>query len=227
MFRFKFEGKSHGWDQLFAERDVLTSTWGRSLGLSFPIDGDEDVEEAFVHFLGDRALYERCCAEAELDDNAIDPNGLTVSERLAIWIYSSTDDDWYERINDELWHPPESAEVAALSQLINAALQKLPVHAGLTYRGYYAADLDPFLAMFEPTAVIRWPGFTSSSVVPEKAFSGNILFAIRSQNGRILGLYADKPDEEEVLFKSGSRFVVVSVERREDLAVIELEELSP
>src|SRR5262245_22001524 len=76
------------------ERVVFGASWGRRLALSFPIDGDEEVEEVFVQFLGDRPLYESCCAEARLanDGDDANPHRLTASERLAIWVYSSTDD---------------------------------------------------------------------------------------------------------------------------------------
>jgi hypothetical protein len=194
--------------------------------LQFPIYGDATIEGLFVRFLGDRALYERYCAEAHAD--AAEPDGagyrLTQSERLALWIYTSTDAGWYERINGELWGAACSAEVWELSGILNAALAKFPPCNRIVYRGFRTADLDAFLATYGIGNVIRWPGFTSSTLDPEKAFEGNVLFTIRSQNGRILGAYADKPAEEEVLFPSGCRFLIVSLERREDVALIELDE---
>lgn len=192
--------------------------------MKFPIDGDDAIEELFVQFLGDRALYERCCAEANLDNDEEDDFGLTLSERLAIWVYSSTDDGWYARINGELWNGPCSEGVLLFAEVLDAALDKLPPYEGQVYRGYTASDLDAFLDQYGVGALIRWPGFTSSSLDPEKAFAGNVLFIIRSQSGRILGDYADKPFEDEVLFPKGSLYLVTSLERRENFAIIELEE---
>ena len=192
--------------------------------VSFPIDDDHDVEAVFVRFLGEFAVYADCRHRSKVEDG-VDLNGLSAAERLAIWIYSSTDSDFYARINGELWSPPCSAEVSEFSEILHLALRKLPAHDGITYRGYNAANFDDFLDQFEPGITIRWPGFTSSTLDRAEAYEGNVLFIIRSHNGRILGLYADDPGEREVLFPGGTRFQVLSVERDDDAAVIELEEV--
>jgi hypothetical protein len=186
------------------------------------IEGDD--EEVFVLFLGERMLYEQCVTESRILDQADHGHGLTEAERLAIWIYTSTDAGWYARINGELWNPPCSAEVALFASVLNVALGNIPPCDRIVYRGYNADDLDAFLGTYGIGDVIRWPGFTSSTLDPAKAFEGNVLFTIRSQKGRILGQYADKPAEEEVLFPTGCRFLIISVERRDDVAFIELEE---
>lgn len=176
----------------------------------------------FVQFLGDHARFEFCCNEAEIE--AYDPLGLSAAERLAVWIYSSTDDGWYARINGELWNGPCSDQVLKMAALLNSGLSKLPPYHGKVYRGFNTPDMDAFLETYGIGGLIRWPGFTSSTLNPEKAFEGNVLFIIHSKSGRILNSYADKPSEEEVLFSSACRFVVISLEREEDFAIIELEE---
>ncbi|HLZ05063.1 MAG TPA: ADP-ribosyltransferase domain-containing protein [Bradyrhizobium sp.] len=207
-----------------AARAVNCATWGFCLPIAFPIDGDRALDDLFVRFLGGRALYEDCCVSSRIDDDPAEPNGLSSAERLAIWIYSSTDQHWYERINGELWSPSCSTEVQQFSEILNVALRKLPTHDGIVHRGYYAADLDEFCETYDVGIVVRWPGFTSTSAVREEAFPGNVLFTIRSYSGRILGLYADKPSEREILFPSGTRYRVTFMERDDDVVVIELEE---
>lgn len=182
-----------------------------------------DEQAVIVQFLGDRPAYERCLASSGIESEPEPGYGLSGAERLAIWIYTSTDEDWYNRINGELWGACGAA-VTAFADLLNTALAKIPPCNHHVYRGYNVSDLDAFLATYGVGDLIRWPGFTSSTLDPAKAFAGNVFFTIRSQKGRILGNYADKPFEEEVLFPSGCRFLVLFVERREGDALIELEE---
>ena len=66
--------------------------------------------------------------------------------------------------------------------------------------------------------------FTSTALDRGEAYAGDVLFIIRSQTGRALGLYAHNHTEREILFPSGTRFNVTFVERDDDTAVIELEE---
>jgi hypothetical protein len=180
----------------------------------------------FIALLGgDEALYDRCLAEALTGPN---PSGLSDVERMAIWVYSSTDQKWYERINSELRGGAPSLTVQIFAELWNTALDQLPNHVGVVYRGFYAADLDgatdQILRAYDASALIEWHAFTSSSKDVKKAFPGNVLFIIRSQSGRVLGPYADKPAEEEILFKAGSRYNVTALEREADYLIVQLDE---
>jgi hypothetical protein len=172
----------------------------------------DDFESVFIDIVGgDRDVYEQCAEEAM--SRKVPHYGLTFEERMAIWIYSSTDARWYERINGSLWKPVGSdPKVTIFARLLNKALQRLPEFQGTVYRGYRAHDLAAFTERYIREQVILWPGFTSTSHRREKAFTGNVLFRILSKTGRLLGEYADAPSEEEVLIPSGSTFERLAVD---------------
>ncbi len=69
---------------------------------SRPIDGDQGLEDIFVQFLGTPRTYLDCCARAALVDG-LDGRGLSASDRLAIWVYTTQFSAWYQQINAELW----------------------------------------------------------------------------------------------------------------------------
>jgi hypothetical protein len=193
------------------------------LALSYPIDGDQIVEDVFVQFLGGRRHFLDCCRDSSLADG-IDCNGLTAAERLAIWIYSNFTSNWYQQINDELWSGSPSAAVVAFARILNGAIAKLPTHVGSVYRGIESRDLDALLAVHHYGAVVAWPGFTSTTLDRSEAYAGDVLFIVQSHTGRRLGLYAHNHNEREILFPAGTRFHVTYIEQDDDSAIIEVEE---
>jgi len=195
------------------------------LAITHPIDGEQSVEDAFVHFLGGRRFYLDCCRDSKLDDG-VDAGGLTASDRLSIWIYSNFTTDWYQQINSELWSGAPSPAVVAFARILNGAINKLPVHAGSVYRGIESRDLDALLAVHHYGATVAWPGFTSSTLDRGEAYAGDVLFVIQSRAGRKLGLYAHNHSEREVLFPAGTRFHITFVEQADDGAIIEVQEVT-
>jgi hypothetical protein len=94
---------------------------------------------------------------------------------------------------------------------LNHALEKLPQHSGMVYRG---ADLPPeVLSQYQRGAVVTEVAFLSSSLDPavahSSAFAGNVEFRIVSQTGRDISSFSTFPTEQEVLFPSGLQFSVV------------------
>jgi hypothetical protein len=166
---------------------------------NFPIGSPDEVKALFLRLLGsDVAQYEQGRQEALSKSN---PQSLSDDERLAIWFYSSTDDLWYTRVNRELWTLSPSDDIAFFAELLNAAIAKLQPESGTVFRGYRTADLAAFLAGHRVRQTIRWPGFSSSSRILGQAFPGNVLFVIKSKTGKILGSYADRPAEAEILLQ--------------------------
>jgi NAD:arginine ADP-ribosyltransferase len=195
------------------------------LAISHPIDGDQSAENTFVQLLGGHRFYLDCCQDSNLKDG-VDAGGLTAAQRLAIWIYSNFTSNWYDQINRELWSATPSRAVVEFARILNGAINKLPTYAGSVYRGIESRDLDALLEIHRYGATVAWPGFTSSSIDRGEAYAGDVLFVIQSRNGRRLGLYAHNHTEREILFPAGTRFHVTFVERDEDSAVIEVEEVT-
>jgi hypothetical protein len=181
------------------------------------------VKTLFVRFLrGGETLYERCCKKAKIDTPG--PCNLEPDERLAVWIYTATEARWYERINGSLRGLHHDPDVQFFAEILNEALAKLPRFEGDVYRGMTVPDLDVMAQRYVAGETLGWISFTSCSKVPEQAFHGNVIFIITSQNGRIIGEYADKPTEEEILFRTGFVFEVVAAERRGGRLVIQVAE---
>ncbi|UFZ06535.1 hypothetical protein LQG66_09660 [Bradyrhizobium ontarionense] len=194
------------------------------MAISHPIDGDLRREGVFVQFLGNWHTYIDCCSRARLVDG-IDPAGLSAGDRLAIWIYTTEHSRWYQQINSELWSGHPSTAVREFARILNGALQKLPVHIGAVHRGYMSDDLSKDLAKYTAGAIVDWPGFTSTSRDEDKALDGNMTFTILSRSGRVLGGYSDMPSEDEILFHAATKYRVLLVQRQNDDAVVELEEV--
>jgi len=76
------------------------------------------------------------------------------------------------------------------------------------------ADLSPdddYAATLEPGVIVSRRAFTSASTDPE-LFSGDYLYVIHGSGGVKLNNLAYRPNEQEVLFKDGTPFEILSVE---------------
>jgi hypothetical protein len=187
------------------------------------LQDDTAIEALFIRACaGNRLVYEYYCECASVDTP--DPV-LTRWERFAIWKYSSVQSYSYRAINEGLRSGSPSDDVQAVAHVMIAGLKKLPRHAGFVYRGIRVADLGSFLRGYQPGAEVEWRAFSSASLDQTKVQIGNVLFIIRSNNGRVVGPYAEHQDEQEVIFLPGSRFRVNGVERTSNKAIIDLSEL--
>jgi hypothetical protein len=129
-------------------------------------------------------------------------------------------------LNEALRSGIVDASQQARVDALNRALQKLPPHDGLVFRG---TDLPPHvLERYQPGAVVTEPTFFSTSkdlaVARSTAFAGNVEFKIVSLQGRDISAYSKFPTEQEVLFRNGSQFYVVDrkTDPRTGTTVIEM-----
>lgn len=195
-----------------------------------PVDDGVEYEGAFVGLTGNEQLYRHVCDR--VDKRAVQ-GPLSHAERIAVWLYATTSGFWYRDINTPLREhsdPPEY--VQPIIDILRRALQKLPVHNGQVYRGIRVQNLDALVDEYEPSYdgqgnEVVWHSFSSSSIDPDQAVEGNVLFIIESNDGRVLGAYADLPAEQEVVFLPGSRFRVQGLERTATRAIISLRQLAP
>jgi hypothetical protein len=159
------------------------------------------------------------------------PQFVSEVQRVAIWSYTSPD-GWYVRINQELWHGAPSSVVGGFTSVLNGALSRMYNHPGTVFRGYSEADLDFFLGDYEVGNIREFLGFTSTTKKQELAFYGNVLFIVQARTAPCQDRFPDVeqfsaiPDEKEVLFPTGTRFKVTAVERLEESAIIELEQVT-
>jgi NAD:arginine ADP-ribosyltransferase len=204
------------------------------LSISFPIDGDPVTQDIFVKFLGGPHFFTDCCRDSNLIDG-IDALGLSASERLAMWVYTSARNGWYSTLNSDLRAGAPARATTDFARILLGALHKLPQYDGEVYRSFQSRDFETDLGAYLRHPTKTWYGFSSTTldeVYCVEAYPGNLFFTIHSKTGRRLCgnspipfEYSAKPFEQEVLFAHPSKFRVVSVERRDDKASIELEEI--
>ena len=113
-------------------------------------------------------------------------------------------------------------ESARESNVLSAALRKLPAHEGTVLRGASMQLTADELAKYEPGDFVVEPRFLSVTVDPEEEFSkegGNAIWVIESKQGHSLEDLADPSmaHEKEVLFDRFARFQVLAKEYNDEL----------
>ena len=138
---------------------------------------------------------------------------LSEAEQAAIRDYT---DKGYERMNHQLRDHELTAPMARKVATLIAALDRLPPFRGDVYRGTTIPDprvLEKYRAV--GSEVVE-DAFVSSSRSALKMYIGNVFFLIESKQGRDISRWSANPEEEEVLFRPGTRFKVLAFEERED-----------
>ena len=132
-------------------------------------------------------------------------------ELVAVHRYTR-DGERSKRLNRELLKsvaagrlPPEDVQHFAFT--LRAALDKLPDYRGTVLR---RVTLKPEqLGKYIPGQVVIEHMFTSTS--KSRPYEGDTHFVIRSRTGKDISGLSARPHEEEVLFRYGTRFRVLSV----------------
>lgn len=129
--------------------------------------------------------------------------GLNEEELSALKYYS---DSGYGCLNSYLRSSDNRDEnIDYMIQVLNRGLDKLPSYQGVVKRG--ASLPESIRESHAVGAVLEYDAFTSTST--NSGFSGADMFIIQSQSGKpIMGFSAHR-SENEVLFKSGTKFKVL------------------
>jgi len=105
---------------------------------------------------------------------------------------------------------------------LNDALDKLPNYQGVVGRG---ATVKPDVIMsYKEGMIIEERAFTSAS--KGTGWSGNLKLKITSKTGTDVNALSMHPGENEVLFKSGTRFKVTKVSTHANTTHVEMEEIA-
>lgn len=152
--------------------------------------------------------------------------GLTAFERALIRQYTESGSD---KINGILrFSPSKRAEIAPLVDSLDRALARLPNYQGVVYRGTaFNSVMDQ---QFQKGKVVPDPAFVSATRdrAIAKEFGLGASFVIRSRTGKLIDRFSARPDEQEVLFRPGTRFKVLSrVKTPEGVEEIVLDEVGP
>ena len=128
-------------------------------------------------------------------------------ELAAVRGYTTAD---YSMLNSAL-RTQDAAELTRLKPYLDSAvagMEKLPNYEGTVYRG---TSLSPdILAKYVPGQTVVEDAFTSTSKTLQASFDGNTKFVIQSLQGKDVSLLSKYPGEQEILFRPGSPFKVLS-----------------
>ncbi|WP_168246767.1 RHS repeat-associated core domain-containing protein [Pseudoalteromonas sp. MEBiC 03607] len=154
---------------------------------------------------------------------------LSREEFLSISVYTT---NLYEPINNGLrgFSSDNKKKWSRVVENANKGLEKLAENPEFRYEGEVVRGdkfSDDLLDELFPIGGIHHEkGFKSTSFNPDKSFPGNTKITIKSKNGvKVADTASVAPHEEEVLFKSGTKFKVISREKVNGKNFIELEEV--
>lgn len=134
--------------------------------------------------------------------------GLEAREVSAIKFYTG---DGYRCLNQYLWGKDRN-EKQAVVETLNSALGKLPEYQGFVARG--TSLPDSIRATHTLGATVTYEAFTSTSSV--RGWGGSDKFLIYSVTGRPVMSLSSLTHENEVLFKSGTKFRIISIKGESD-----------
>ena len=140
---------------------------------------------------------------------------MTDPELVTTYAYTTEEAVWshYARLNAALRDaakpggPKVPRRYEDYRLTLNDALDKLPDQPGTSWRGANLSREER--AEYVPGNIVSWPAFSSTSRRKEKAFYRNSLFRVEGHHGKDIKPYSAVPSEDEMLFKSGSRFRVL------------------
>jgi hypothetical protein len=116
----------------------------------------------------------------------------------------------YRGINKGLREGSLTPDQWQFTKGVNRGLDKLPPYEGTVYRK--VADMDgKIFSTFQPGTIVEERGFMSTSK-NINVWGGDTKFTIASKTGRSVVHISSHKSEQEVLFKSGSRFFVKKVD---------------
>jgi NAD:arginine ADP-ribosyltransferase. len=110
-------------------------------------------------------------------------------------------------------------------KFMTEALNKLPNYEGVVFRGSKVEQKQ--LAKYKVGQIITEQGFTSTSskLAVAQAFSGNVFYTIVSKTGKAIKDFSEFSGEDEVLFRSGTKFKVLAVENKNGKTYIKMMEV--
>lgn len=190
--------------------DKLIGTLQDKLGRdAIQLDGDR------VWFRGDKVTR----------DIATRPMDMPPRARESLIRYTA-DKEFVTHWNMRTRRGQPSAADRRRNQEVNLALAALPRYEGIVYRRMYKFS-DSRAAAYMVGEVVTWPALTSTGKVPQQTFGQKVEFRILSRRGRDISALSVKQEQQEVLFRTGSRFRVTGRRREGDMWIIEMEELVP
>lgn len=148
-------------------------------------------------------------------ESVIDRKQPTIHEKQALKEYTGYE---YGMINSALRRGDVNNRERIRLQVedITNLLDKLPSFNGAVFRREmsYKDSIEDHINDFIKGEIVDFKAFLSTSEKDNLTKFGNeLIFEIKSKNGKQIKNYSDNPDEEEVLFKPNSIFIVENVKQ--------------
>lgn len=166
-------------------------------------------------------------AKAELATRNL-PGNLSEAEQVALyaWTMDTNKDALYVRVNSDLRAAGGGEAWRSLVEIIESGLSKLPNYVGEVFRGVKESRLgkqgfNDLVSSHKVGVTVEYAGFTSSTVDYTESLRGRLKLRISSVSGKSIADFSVKPSQQEVLFKTGSKFKVADKTVRAD-GVVEI-----
>lgn len=151
---------------------------------------------------------------------------IKASEALSVRKYTGS---FYDKLNKYLRtsKKPPSEEYNSIVKSTNAGLRKLESFKGVAFRG---SQLDrkafkKYTDALEAGKPHKELAYFSTTESIGKKFNGNTIYKINSKNGKRVKAISQFPNEEEVLFKAGTKFKVNKAIKTKGGYEIEMDEI--
>jgi len=136
----------------------------------------------------------------------------------------------YRRMNRSLRENLGQGPFGILAKMMNAALTKAKKYKGVTSRGLniqgddYNSFMEKIRTAFESGSAWRDFGMMSSSKGTTPAMGGNIILILNGKSGVDISKISRYGGEKEVLFPSGTQWLVTEISERNGKTIINLME---
>ncbi len=139
-------------------------------------------------------------------------------------------DRLYAVLNKEIYTDNASEMTNFVTSKLNTTLDKLPSYNGSVFRGLNPKNASEFVENLEKDGKFKFETFTSTSKdmnVAQDFLKGDqkIIFNIESKTGKSIESFSQVPEEQEVLFKSGTQFEFVSKNYMGGIHYVKLREI--
>lgn len=192
--------------------------------LKNPMSKAMSIDEAIMKAIGKEA-YDT--AKAELSTRNL-LSRLSEEEQVSLyaWTMDTGKNALYMRINAAFRTGEGIDELKPLIDAMESGLSKLPDYSGEVFRGVKESRLGKqgfrdFVSLHKVGNTIEYTGFTSSTMDYTESLRGRLKLRISSVAGKSIADFSVKPEQQEALSKTGSKFKVADKTTRAD-GVIEI-----
>lgn len=130
--------------------------------------------------------------------------------RPEIDLVHSYTNDLFQNLNDDI-RAGKKGVTDFVTNKLNQTLDKLPNTKGDVFRGISVNDPSGFANSLKNAGSFKFDSFTSTTTSKSKAKefttkNKSVIFEIKSKTGKNVAKLSSQKDEDEVLFKAGTRF---------------------